>query len=116
MRTGSHALSACYPGVTLLLESWSGWRDSNPRPPEPHSGALPGCATSRRVDYLRADADFRDRPVVGRFAPRSRDAPGRPLAPSASDDPTPPTGVPFAGGLSGTRFHSGCPAESISSN
>src|SRR6266704_1250802 len=25
----------------------SGRRDLNPRPPEPHSGALPGCATSR---------------------------------------------------------------------
>lgn len=28
-------------------ENWSGWRDSNPRPPDPQSGALPGCATSR---------------------------------------------------------------------
>ena len=27
--------------------SVSGRRDLNPRPPEPHSGALPGCATSR---------------------------------------------------------------------
>ena len=27
--------------------SLSGRRDLNPRPPEPHSGALPGCATSR---------------------------------------------------------------------
>ena len=26
----------------------SGRRDLNPRPPEPHSGALPDCATSRR--------------------------------------------------------------------
>ena len=26
---------------------WSGRRDSNSRPPEPHSGALPGCATPR---------------------------------------------------------------------
>ena len=26
---------------------WSGWSDSNRRPPEPHSGALPGCATPR---------------------------------------------------------------------
>ena len=30
-------------------ESWSGRRDSNSRPPEPHSGALPGCATSRHA-------------------------------------------------------------------
>jgi hypothetical protein len=37
-------------GVKCLLlwwEVWSGWRDSNPRPPDPQSGALPGCATSR---------------------------------------------------------------------
>src|SRR5690606_18785190 len=28
----------------------SGRRDLNPRPPEPHSGALPGCATSRKPE------------------------------------------------------------------
>ena len=28
---------------------WSGWEDLNLRPPEPHSGALPDCATSRPV-------------------------------------------------------------------
>ena len=28
--------------------NWSGRRDLNSRPPEPHSGTLPGCATSRR--------------------------------------------------------------------
>src|SRR5437870_2713396 len=36
-----------------LLFTQSGRRDLNPRPPEPHSGALPDCATSRttrRVD------------------------------------------------------------------
>lgn len=27
---------------------WSGRRDSNPRPPAPKAGALPGCATPRR--------------------------------------------------------------------
>src|SRR5690606_32067490 len=26
---------------------WSGWRDSNPRPPAPHAGAIPGYATTR---------------------------------------------------------------------
>ena len=26
---------------------WSGWPDSNRRPPHPQCGALPGCATSR---------------------------------------------------------------------
>jgi hypothetical protein len=34
--------ACCTPAV-----DWSGRRDSNSRPPEPHSGALPGCATSR---------------------------------------------------------------------
>jgi hypothetical protein len=29
------------------LHVWSGWRDSNPRPPAPKAGALPSCATSR---------------------------------------------------------------------
>jgi hypothetical protein len=28
----------------------SGWPDLNRRPPEPHSGALPGCATPRGLD------------------------------------------------------------------
>jgi hypothetical protein len=36
-------VTAC--GLLSLCES--GRRDLNPRPPEPHSGALPGCATSR---------------------------------------------------------------------
>ncbi len=46
----------CPPGsksalVTLynLLIYWSGREDLNLRPPEPHSGALPGCATPRFV-------------------------------------------------------------------
>ena len=35
------------------LNFWSGWADLNRRPPEPHSGALPGCATSRvSIDML----------------------------------------------------------------
>ena len=31
------------------LNHWSGREDLNLRPPEPHSGALPVCATSRRL-------------------------------------------------------------------
>src|SRR5438874_1824283 len=31
---------------------WSGRGDLNPRPPEPHSGTLPGCATDRRMAML----------------------------------------------------------------
>ena len=38
-------------GVTAFTVTpwyyWSGREDSNFRPPEPHSGALPDCATSR---------------------------------------------------------------------
>src|ERR1700730_4085243 len=30
-----------------LTETWSGRRDSNPRPLDPHSSALPSCATAR---------------------------------------------------------------------
>ena len=33
-----------------LLKVWSGRPDSNPRPPAPHAGALPGCATPRTAD------------------------------------------------------------------
>ena len=32
---------------------WSGRRDSNPRPPRPERGALPGCATPRQLDHAR---------------------------------------------------------------
>ena len=35
---------------------WSGWTDLNRRPPEPHSGALPGCATPRH-GYITIIAD-----------------------------------------------------------
>src|SRR3954451_7946165 len=31
---------------------WSGRGDLNPRPPEPHSGTLPGCATARLGSIL----------------------------------------------------------------
>ena len=30
---------------------WSGWADSNRRPPGPHPGALPNCATSRPIRF-----------------------------------------------------------------
>ena len=38
----------CVSKVTICF-NWSGREDLNLRPPEPHSGALPGCATPRRV-------------------------------------------------------------------
>src|SRR6266699_4493149 len=39
-----------------LIFTQSGRRDLNPRPPEPHSGALPGCATSRSFTSRRYHA------------------------------------------------------------
>jgi hypothetical protein len=41
-----------------LSFSESGRRDLNPRPPEPHSGALPGCATSRQCCNVTTTAPF----------------------------------------------------------
>ena len=35
------------PEASFVRREWSGRSDSNARPPEPHSGALPGCATPR---------------------------------------------------------------------
>ena len=55
--------------VAELLCSPSGRRDSNPRPPEPHSGALPGCATSRQqinVSFRPPDAAETASPQFGR--------------------------------------------------
>jgi hypothetical protein len=40
----------------------SGRRDLNPRPPEPHSGALPSCATSRTTSLHQSTQRSRARP------------------------------------------------------
>src|SRR4051794_8450936 len=65
--TGTHAKPLCYgvdargspapamPPRTITFD-WSGRRDSNPRPPVPKTGALPGCATPRRGGTLWAAA------------------------------------------------------------
>ncbi|SMH65630.1 protein of unknown function [Acidithiobacillus ferrivorans] len=36
---------------------WSGREDLNLRPPEPHSGALPGCATPRETGNILSKPD-----------------------------------------------------------
>jgi hypothetical protein len=67
-------------------EKWSGWRDSNPRPLDPQSSALPGCATSRLYSSLRFyDERFRRR--EGRGGGDGRDA---------LDSPRPGAGSRFA--------------------
>ena len=45
-------------------EKWSGWRDSNPRPLDPQSSALPGCATSRRMHVRRGGRPKPDATLV----------------------------------------------------
>ena len=35
--------------VLETLTLWSGWRDSNSRHPAPKAGALPDCATPRKI-------------------------------------------------------------------
>ena len=37
----------------LSRSNWSGREDLNLRPPEPHSGALPNCATPRLCYYTK---------------------------------------------------------------
>jgi hypothetical protein len=39
----------------IIAEKWSGREDSNFRPPAPHAGALPGCATPRCFSGLKVD-------------------------------------------------------------
>ena len=40
-------LQALFLSLTLPINKWSGWRDSNSRPTAPKAVALPGCATPR---------------------------------------------------------------------
>lgn len=49
MRAGLHRLSAL---LCHRARFWSGWRDSNPQPPAPEAGALPGCATPRNEKVI----------------------------------------------------------------
>lgn len=47
------------PFQTIDLEGLSSaWRDLNPRPPLPQSGALPGCATRRRPAIYHSFAEW----------------------------------------------------------
>src|SRR5205809_5216948 len=73
-----------------LIFTQSGRRDLNPRPPEPHSGALPDCATSRKT--RRQGAEMPRRP--GKASPP--DPAPSPKCVSGQDPPPhfpPPLGV-----------------------
>ena len=54
------------PPSTVWSSCESGRRDLNPRPPEPHSGALPGCATSRQFPQVSESNPARRSTTTGR--------------------------------------------------
>ncbi|CDX26161.1 hypothetical protein MPLA_1280075 [Mesorhizobium sp. ORS 3359] len=57
-------------GLAVSLDfKWSEWRDSNTRPPDPKSGALPGCATLRRPAAYRGRTPGRQHKNGARFDP-----------------------------------------------
>ncbi len=51
LRAGSGVPRSLTPPLT-----WSGWRDSNPRPLAPKASALPSCATPRCTDVVQSAA------------------------------------------------------------
>ena len=70
-------------GASFVRSFWSGRDDSNVRPPEPHSGALPGCATPRQdgQSIRRPGTGFGGhQPLeagIGSFMPGGHDIRGR---------------------------------------
>ncbi len=61
-------IASAIPPLRLLeFVNWSGRRDSNAGPLEPHSSALPGCATPRQVLWLSittAALDYHESPSL----------------------------------------------------
>lgn len=61
-------IASAIPPLRLLdVVNWSGRRDSNAGPLEPHSSALPGCATPRQVLWLSvttAALDYHESPAL----------------------------------------------------
>lgn len=61
-------IASAIPPLRLLdVVNWSGRRDSNAGPLEPHSSALPGCATPRQVHWLSvttAALDYHESPAL----------------------------------------------------
>ena len=104
----------CSPTTDGGAVTWSGRGDSNSRPPEPHSGALPSCATARRGERVspggrgcRAAPGGRRRPRPGTLGVRSQAVRGcRPVDPRRPKRPAPramrrPCGLP--GGVGADR-------------
>lgn len=61
-------IASAIPPLRLIdVVNWSGRRDSNAGPLEPHSSALPGCATPRQVLWLSvttAALDYHESPAL----------------------------------------------------
>ncbi len=57
---GFNILGTTNTASGLFAKNWSGREDSNLRPPEPHSGALPDCATSRPQFKLNKTGSIMD--------------------------------------------------------
>src|SRR6185312_495535 len=69
---GDDGRASVYVHAALVLPP-SGRRDLNPRPPEPHSGALPDCATSRPpLDRPRTDSEASREPLLRQPASAGR--------------------------------------------
>ena len=73
--------------VCLLALDWSGRLDLNQRPPAPHAGTLPGCATPRRRRSIIARAHAQD--VCGRIQRSASSTPWSSLRRSV--EPTSPS-------------------------
>src|ERR1041385_916669 len=73
----------------------SGRRDLNPRPPEPHSGALPDCATSRDARPSQISAGSRGTRDPPDASPRPARASGRLRQSQSSSTARPSTPSPL---------------------
>jgi hypothetical protein len=54
-----------YPAELRAQNKWSGRQDSNLRPPAPKAGALPDCATPRRIFKISSSNGFMSRRNLG---------------------------------------------------
>src|SRR5689334_15571730 len=77
------SLSYCFTECIFVIDSastLSGRRDSNPRPLEPHSSALPSCATARRERKMsRRSAIFKKETAGKVYSPSGKQPAGRGL-------------------------------------
>ena len=91
VKAGAAKRNKALSDATWPLSVWSGGQDSNLRPPDPQSGALPNCATTRcwiRLT-LRPDGKRLHVSPLRAFRPEPRSA--RPTGRTAGQKPAPAT-------------------------